>query len=91
MAEMRRFERFALDVEVRVTWPGKGMLIGTTRDFSDGGAFVQVDFGAVPVLGTQMQLQLNDRVAGEEAPLLQAEVVRVEPHGLAFAFLPEPE
>jgi hypothetical protein len=87
MEEKRKHERYRETLEIRVTWQGNGTLIGNTRDFSDSGAFVLVKFDPQPPLGTEVKLQLNSLVAGKEAPVLPARVVRTEPDGIAFEFI----
>jgi hypothetical protein len=85
--ERRRHERYRENLEIRVTWPGKGTIIGKTKDFSDGGTFVCVQFVAQPPAETEMLLQLNSLVNGREAPILQARVVRSDAEGIAFEFI----
>ncbi len=87
MEEKRKYERYCETLEIRVTWQGNGTLVGNTRDFSDGGTFVLVNFDPRPPVDTEMILQLNSLVAGNEAPILNARVVRTEPDGIAFEFI----
>ena len=90
MEELRRYERFEVPLEIRVAWPGVETIIGITRDFSDGGAFIYVVFPAEPPAGTFMQLQLNSQVNGKDAPIIEAKVVRVTAEGIAFQFTAVP-
>ena len=46
--ERRRHERYEELLEVKVTWPGQGEREGMTRNFSDGGTFVEVSFAELP-------------------------------------------
>ncbi len=87
MEEKRKHERYSETLEIRVTWEGNGTLIGKTRDFSDGGAYILVSYDPQPSPGTEVILQLNSLVAGKEAPVLHARVVRAEPDGIAVEFL----
>jgi hypothetical protein len=87
MEEKRKHERYRETLEVKVTWQGHGTLIGKTRDFSDGGAFILVTYDPQPPRDTEVKLQLNSLVAGKEAPVLPARVVRTEPDGIAFEFI----
>ena len=91
MQERRRHERIFVALEIRVTWPNHGTVIGVTRDFSDSGVYLFVDFGAHPAKGEEMLLQLNQLVNGTAAPVLKARVVRVEPGAIIFAFTEVPE
>ena len=72
---------------MKATWPGRGTLVGVTRDFSDGGTFLEVRFEPPPPVGTEMELQLDALVDGGEAPVLRARVIRVTDEGIGFSFL----
>ncbi len=87
MAERRKHERVRERLEVRVTWPGESTELGRTRDFSDGGTFIEVSFGRLPPSGTEMTLQLNAPVMGREAPVLRVRVVWADAAGIAFQFV----
>ncbi|MEM5419382.1 PilZ domain-containing protein, partial [Staphylococcus gallinarum] len=60
-------------------------MLVTTRDISDSGVFVVVD-------EAQSLLKIGEVVSGQvqglpiEAPVVQMEVVRFEPSGVALAF-----
>jgi hypothetical protein len=85
--ERRRHERYQESLEIRVTWPGKETLVGVTRDFSDGGTYIRVQFEPQPAAETEMLLQLNAPVNEQAAPFLKARVVRSDVEGIAFRFM----
>ena len=87
MREQRKHERFELALQVRVTRPDRETIVGTTRDFSDGGAFIHADFVPPPAVGDEMLLQLDGLINGDAAPVLKARVVRVTAEGAAFQFV----
>ena len=87
MDDRRKHERFTETLEIKVTWPGKGTKIGKSMDFSDGGSFIMVTFDPQPPLNTEMQLQLNSLVGGNEPPVLRSRVVRTTEKGIAFEFI----
>ncbi len=91
MHDKRKFERYELPLEIRVTWPGQTDQVGITRDFSDGGAFLMVVFEQEPPPGTVMELQLTSQVMGQEAPVLRGRVIRKAADGVAFEFIAPPE
>lgn len=91
MNDKRKYERFELPLEIRVTWPGKAEQVGVTKDFSDGGAFLLVVFEAEPPPDTVMELQLTAPVMGHAAPILKGRVIRTAADGIAFEFVPSPE
>lgn len=91
MVDKRKFERFELPLEVRVTWPGKAEQVGVTKDFSDGGAFMMITFEAEPPPDTIMELQLTAPVMGKPAPVLKGRVIRTVAEGIAIEFIQQPE
>lgn len=91
MHDKRKFERYELPLEIRVTWPGRAEQVGITRDFSDGGAFLMVMFDSEPPPDTLMELQMTSQVMGQDAPVLKGRVVRTDADGIAFEFVPVPE
>ena len=91
MRELRKHERFELALQVRVSRPDQETIVGNTRDFSDGGAFIQAEFVPPPVVGDEMLLQLTSMVNGQPAPALKGRVVRVTAEGVAFQFIKDDE
>jgi hypothetical protein len=91
MRENRKFERYELPLEIRVSWPGRAEQVGMTKDFSDGGAFVMVVFDPEPPLDTFMELQMTSQVMGHDAPILRGRVIRIATDGIAFEFIPSDE
>lgn len=87
MQDKRIYERFDVPLEIRVTWPGRSELIGVTKDFSDGGAFIFVVFDPQPPPDTIMELQMTAQVMGHDAPVLKGRVVRSASDGIAFEFM----
>ena len=84
----RASERIEAPLDIKVTWPATQQVKrATTKDFSDGGAFVLVAFEPPPPVDTEMHLQLNGSVLGKEPPVLRARVVRVTDEGVAFQFV----
>ena len=52
MDERRRFERRPTSIRVEMTHPAFGMIVGFTRDISDGGASVLIENYQLPPNGT---------------------------------------
>ncbi|MHA6491781.1 PilZ domain-containing protein [Pseudomonas borbori] len=86
MSNQRKNTRTPLKVRLRLEHPLHGELMVTTRDISDCGVYVLMDQG-------QDLLTMGERLAGQvqglpmEAPILQLEVVRVEPMGVGLRFV----
>jgi hypothetical protein len=88
MKDARADERIEAPLDIKVTWPAmRQVKRATTKDFSDSGAFVHVDFDPRPSVNAEMLLQLNGSVLGKEPPVLKARVVRVTDEGVAFRFV----
>lgn len=85
MDNKRDHVRTTLKVQLRIDHPLHGRMLVTTRDISDSGVFVVID-------DAQSLLQIGELVSGQvqglpiEAPVVQMEVVRFEPSGVALAF-----
>ncbi|MEK1905170.1 MAG: PilZ domain-containing protein [Pseudomonas sp.] len=85
MDNKREHNRSPLKVQLRIDHPVHGQMLVTTRDISDSGVFVVVD-------DAQRLLQIGEIVSGQvqglpiEAPIVQMQVVRFEPSGVALIF-----
>ncbi len=85
MDNKREHNRTPLKVQLRIDHPLHGQMLVMTRDISDSGVFVVID-------DAQRLLQIGERVSGQvqglpiEAPVVQMEVVRFEPSGVALIF-----
>ena len=86
MDEKRSATRTAFRAGVRVIHPDAGEHIVKTRDMSHSGAYL--------ILREDIGLQLKDRVTIQstdidDAPIIEAEVVRIEASGFAVCYLLE--
>ncbi len=88
MSNQRKNTRTPLKVRLRIEHPVHGELLVNTRDISDCGVYILKDQGSD-------LLTMGERVTGQvqglpmEAPILQLEVVRVEPMGVGLRFVRE--
>lgn len=62
-----------------------GEMLVKTRDISDGGVFVVLEPEQIPPIGTHLSGQVQGLM--DEAPVLEMEVVRVEPSGVGLRFV----
>jgi hypothetical protein len=85
--EHRRFERYAIALEVELSFPGTGKMILNTKDMSDGGVFLHMSGKTMPPLGMELVLKLTGMVGGEEPPRVRVRVVRVTEEGIGLEFL----
>lgn len=86
MNEKRKHIRTAFSADVKVMHAAVGELKLTMRDMSDGGVFLySADLADIP-LGALVQIQALDI---EDAPLLNAVVVRREATGIGLQFVEE--
>ncbi len=85
MDNKRDHKRTPLKVQLRIDHPVHGQMLVTTRDISESGVFVVID-------DAQRLLQIGEIVSGQvqglpiPAPVVQMEVVRFEPSGVALIF-----
>lgn len=85
MSDKREHIRTPMTCRIRIEHESLGELEVKTRDISDGGVFVILDPERVPPVGSIVTGQVQGLM--EAAPILQMEVVRVEPQGVGLRFL----
>lgn len=83
--EKRKHIRTPFACRIKITHDSVGDLIVKTRDISDGGVFVVLEPDQIPPIGTHVVGQVQGMM--EEAPVLEMEVVRVEPSGVGLKFV----
>lgn len=62
MIERRMFERTSTSVRVEMSHPSFGMIVGFTKDISDGGALVQIENQPNPPVGTEVMVRFKKTV-----------------------------
>lgn len=85
--DKRRHVRTSFACRIKITHDSVGELLVKTRDVSDGGVFVVLEPEQIPPIGTRLTGQVQGLM--EDAPVLQLEVVRVEPAGVGLRFVQE--
>jgi hypothetical protein len=80
----RRHVRTPLTCRIKVIYDNQEMLV-KTRDISDGGVFVVLEPEQIPPVGSVVTGQVQGMM--EDAPILDMEVVRVEPSGVGLKFI----
>ena len=83
MNEKRQHVRTEFSGNIKLMHPKFGELLVEMRDLSDGGVFVFVSQDLGLAVGDRVQLQSVDI---DDAPVLSADLVRVEPRGVALKF-----
>lgn len=83
--EQRQHERTPLRTQIRICHPSFGELMVQTRDISHGGVFLLTSDLSMPPLGTIIEGQVQDDYG--ERPVVQMEIVRVEPSGIGLKFI----
>lgn len=82
--DKRRHIRTPLACRIKVIHQGNEMIV-KTRDISDGGVFVVLEQEQVPPIGSLVTGQVQGLM--DDAPILEMEVVRVEPSGVGLRFV----
>ena len=85
--DKRRHVRTTFACRIKIAHESVGELLVKTRDISDGGVFVVLEPEQIPPIGTRLTGQVQGLM--DDAPILQLEVVRVEPSGVGLRFVPE--
>ncbi|MDQ2076495.1 PilZ domain-containing protein [Marinimicrobium sp. ABcell2] len=85
MSDKREYTRTPFVCRIRISHESIGELEVKTRDVSDGGVFVVLEPEQVPPIGSVVTGQVQGLV--DEAPVVNMEVVRVEPGGVGLKFL----
>lgn len=83
-SDKRRHIRTPLACRIKVVHAGTEMIV-KTRDISDGGVFVVLEPDQVPAIGSLVTGQVQGLM--EDAPILEMEVVRIEPAGVGLRFI----
>ncbi|TNC80942.1 MAG: PilZ domain-containing protein [Oleiphilus sp.] len=85
MPEHRSSPRTPMKCQVKVSHPAIGDILVNTRDISDGGIFLLTEDIEMPPIGTILTGQVQGMPV--EAPVVQLEIVRVEPAGVGLRFV----
>lgn len=83
----RAHDRFAIALEVKVVFADNHRCTLKTRDISHNGVFLEMGEGELPETGTRIQMQVQDMFSGDDAPLVEGEVVRRTADGIGVRFL----
>jgi hypothetical protein len=83
--DKRRHVRTAFACRIKIAHDSIGELVVKTRDISDGGVFVVLEPEHIPPIGTRLIGQVQGLM--DDAPILQMDVVRVEPQGVGLRFV----
>jgi len=85
MSDKREHARTPMACRIKIQHESIGELMVKTRDISDGGVFVILEPDQVPPVGSVVTGQVQGMMV--EAPIVEMEVVRVEPEGVGLRFL----
>ncbi len=83
--DQRKYPRTPMKCRIKISHSSIGEVIVNTRNISDGGVFVLTDGVEMPPVGTLVVGQVQGLPL--EAPVLDMEIVRVEPQGVGLKFL----
>jgi hypothetical protein len=84
MRDQRRHQRIPIKVQIKIWRDDMEPIVINTRDISDGGLFLITDPVKMPPIGTLLSGQVQHL---EDAPIVDMEIVRVEPGGLGLKFV----
>ncbi len=87
--DKRKYLRFELPVNVKLTTHNGTEFILKTQDISDSGVYLRSNNTELPKVGEQVVIQLASMVAGDEPREINAMVVRQDEQGIGIQFLLE--
>ena len=88
MRDKRREPRLGVRLEVELKVDGEESASLKTRDLSNGGVYLESSEGPLPAVGSIVYLRVKQGFQdGEDAPLVKAEIVRLDNDGFALKFL----
>lgn len=86
MSEKRRETRLEIRLEVELH-TGEQLCSLHTRDLSNQGVFLEKGETRLPQVGSIVQVRVKQQFGDGEPPMVRAEVVRCDEHGIALRFL----
>lgn len=85
MSELRQHVRTPMACRIKISHEEFGEIMVKTRDISDGGVFIVLDTEKKLPVGSIVKGQVQGLV--DDAPILEMEVVRIEPSGVGLRFV----
>lgn len=85
MDDKREHIRTPITCNIKICHEELGEMHVKTRDISEGGVFVVLEPSQIPPIGSTVTGQIQGLM--EEAPIVEMEVVRVEPEGVGLRFI----
>jgi len=82
--EKRKHIRTPFNCKIKIISDQEELVV-KTRDISDGGVFVVLEPEQMPPIGTVVRGQVQGLL--DNAPILEMEVVRMEPSGVGLRFM----
>lgn len=87
MQEQRRTIRLASSALVEISHPSLGTRQFNARDLSDGGVFVLSGRGAMPPVGTVLQVRIKRHTGVLNQEPVAMRVVHQQPDGFGLTFI----
>ncbi|UTF61644.1 PilZ domain-containing protein [Gilvimarinus sp. DA14] len=85
MENKREHLRTPVVCQIKICHEQLGEMLVKTRDISDGGVFVVLEPEQIPPVGSIVTGQVQGLM--DDAPVVEMEVVRVEPRGVGLRFI----
>ncbi len=85
MENKREHLRTPMTCQIKICHEQLGEMLVKTRDISDGGVFVVLEPDQIPPIGSKVTGQVQGLM--DDAPIVEMEVVRVEPRGVGLRFI----
>lgn len=87
MIERRQYERTSATVRVEMSHPGFGIIVGFTKDISDGGALVLIENQPCPPVGTEVMVRFKKTVGPINQEPVRMRVVHQLRNTIGLSFI----
>jgi len=85
--ERRQYERTSATVRVEMSHPGFGIIVGFTKDISDGGALVLIENQPCPPVGTEVMVRFKKTVGPINQEPVRMRVVHQLRNTIGLSFI----
>ena len=85
--ERRKYERTSAAIRVEIQHPAFGVILGSTRDISDGGAQVSIENPPIPPVGTVVNVRFKKLVGRINEEPVEMKVMHVSRNVVGLMFV----
>ncbi|WP_111643153.1 PilZ domain-containing protein [Marinimicrobium alkaliphilum] len=87
MPERRQYKRTSAAIRVEMQHPSIGLIVGFTKDISDGGARVEIENQPCPPVGTELQVRFRKSVGPINLDPVRMRVMHQNRNAIGLSFV----